>query len=132
MVEAALAVPLFIVLLIGLVEGGRYVFYSESLNHAVREGARYAIIHGEHAVGGAPTGPGSADPSGEAVKQAVRDASLGLGDPENVVVPDPVYDPANNRRGTNVTVTVSYTYSPVVPIFGPITVDAEATLVINN
>lgn len=131
MVEAALALPLFIVLLIGLVEGGRYVFYSESLNHAVREGARYAIIHGENAVDGAPTGPPD-DPSAAAVKQAVRDAAVGLGDPENIVVPDPVYDPANNRRGTNVTVSVSYTYSPIVPIFGAITVDAEATLVINN
>jgi Flp pilus assembly protein TadG len=130
LVEFALAGPIFFILLIGLVEGGRYVFYSESLSHAAREGARYAIIHG--AVSSNPTGPGSGDPSGEAVKQAVRDAAVGMGDVAAVVIPDPTYSPNNNRRGSTVTVTLNYTYTPIVAIFGPITVDAEATLVVNN
>jgi len=37
-----------------------------------------------------------------------------------------------NSRGVPVTVTLEYTYTPIVPVFGPITVEAEATLVINN
>lgn len=131
MVEAAFALPILIVVLVTLVEGGRYVFYSHSLNHAAREGARYAIIHGENAVDGQPTGPPD-DPTAAAVKDAVRDAALGVGDPESITIPDPTYDPFNNRRGSNVTVTISYTYAPVVPVFGPITVEGEATLVINN
>jgi Flp pilus assembly protein TadG len=129
-VEFALAFPIFIVLLIGLVEGGRFVFYSETLNHAVREGARYAIIHGENAIDGLPTGPPD-DPGAAAVKQAVRDAAIGV-DPSAIVIPDPEYQPNNNRRGSSVTVTLAYTYTPIVSVFGSITVEAEATLVINN
>jgi hypothetical protein len=131
MVEFAFTFPIFIALLLGLIEGGRFVFYSESLNHAAREGARYAIIHGEHAVIDRPTGPGSADPAGEDVKAAVRNAAVGM-PASNLVIPNPVYEPNNNRRGSSVTVVVTYIYTPIVPLFGPITVDAEATLVINN
>ena len=131
MVELAFALPIFLVILIGLVEGGRYVFYSETLNHAAREGARYAIIHGENAEIGVPTGPPD-DPSAEAVKQAVRDAALGLQDGGDIVIPDPLYQPNNNRRGSLVTVTLTYIYTPIVPVFGSITIDAEASLVINN
>ncbi len=131
MVEAAFALPIFIVLLVTLVEGGRYVFYSHSLNNAAREGARYAIIHGENAIDGQPTGPPD-DPTAQAVKDAVRDAAVGVGDPDSITVPTPTYDPPNNRRGSTVHVTISYTYAPVVPVFGSITVEGEATLVINN
>lgn len=138
MVEFAFTAPIFFVLLIGLVEGGRFVFYSEALNHAAREGARYAIIHGANSnPASLRTGPAvvpseTSDPTGEFVKQAVRDAAVGFGEPDAIVVPDPVYVPDNNRRPSNVTVRVSYTYTPVVPVFGPITIDAEATLVVNN
>jgi Flp pilus assembly protein TadG len=136
-VEFALAFPIFFMLLIGLIEGGRFVFYSETLNHAAREGARYAIIHGDNS--DLPTGPPT-DASAEAVKQAVRDAAVGISDSGTIVIPNPCYGsrdalPAcslRNDRGVPVTVTIEYTYSPVVSIFGPITIEAEATLVINN
>jgi Flp pilus assembly protein TadG len=131
LVEAALALPIFIFLLIGLIEGGRYVFYSHTLNNAAREGARYAIIHGENAIDGDPTGPPD-DPTAADVKQAIRDAAVGFGDPDGIVILDPVYAPDNNRRGSTVTVDIAYTYTPIVPVFGSITVEAEATLVINN
>lgn len=129
LVEFALAAPIMFVLLIGLVEGGRYVFYSESLNHAAREGARYAIIHGENSDD--PTGPPD-DPSAGDVKLAVRAAAAGFGDGAGLVIPDPVYSPEINRRASAVTVTLRYTYTPIVPIFGAVTVEAESTLVINN
>ena len=131
MVELAFALPIFLIILFGLIEGGRYVFYSETLNHAAREGARYAIIHGEHAEIGVPTGPPH-DPTAAAVKQAVREAAFGLQGGGDIVIPDPLYQPNNNRRGSLVTVTLSYTYTPIVPVFGSITIDAEASLVINN
>ena len=131
LVEFALAFPIFIVLLIGLIEGGRYVFYSESLNHAAREGARYAIIHGANAPDGDSTGPPD-DPSGADIKDAVREASLGFADADEIVIPDPTYVPNNNTRGSSVTVTLQYTYTPIVSVFGSITIEAEATLVVNN
>jgi Flp pilus assembly protein TadG len=142
MAEFALVFPIFIVLLLGLIEGGRFVFYSEMLNHATREGARYAIIHGSNSSN--PTGPTSSDPTGEAVKQAVIDAGQILAnsaDDFDVLAPcwrvgplnpgDPCPN-TNNDRGTTVDVRAQYTYTPIVNVFGPITVRAEATLVINN
>jgi hypothetical protein len=131
LVEAALVLPIFFFLLIGLIEGGRFVFYSHALNNAAREGARYAIIHGENAIDGDPTGPPH-DPTGADVKQAIREAAVGFNDPDDIDIEDPIYDPVNNRRGSTVTVEVAYTYTPIIPVFGPITVEAEATLVINN
>jgi Flp pilus assembly protein TadG len=128
LVEAALALPILIFLLIGLIEGGRFVFYSHALNNAAHEGARYAIIHGENAIDGNPAGPGANDPDVEA---AVLNAAVGFNDPEGVAVTS-VWPRDNNRRADPVTVTIAYTYTPIVPVFGSITVEAEATLVINN
>jgi hypothetical protein len=131
-VEFALAFPIFFVLLIGLIEGGRYVFYSEGLNHAVREGARYAIIHGANSQPAADRAGPPDDPTGEQVKEAVREAAVGFNDPDGIVIPDPTWSPTNNRRGSQVTVTIEYTYTPIVSVFGSITIEAEATLVVNN
>jgi Flp pilus assembly protein TadG len=43
--EFALVAPLFFLLLFGIIEAGRFVFYTEVLANATREGARYAIVH---------------------------------------------------------------------------------------
>ena len=44
----------------------------------------------------------------------------------------PLYDPNTNARGSQATVRVSYTYDAIFPIFPPITIHAEARLVVNN
>src|SRR5947208_1304045 len=44
LVEFAMVAPIFFVLLFGIIEGGRFIFYYETLNNATREGARYAIV----------------------------------------------------------------------------------------
>ena len=44
--EFALVAPVFFLLLFSIIEGGRFIFYYETLNNATREGARYAIVHG--------------------------------------------------------------------------------------
>jgi hypothetical protein len=142
MAEFALVAPVFILVMFGVIEAGRFMFYYEVLNHATREGARYAIVNGSNSLS-CPTGtpaPGSyaCDPTGEDVKDRVRDAAFNtLGG--SLTVPDPWYttqsgDPGDNSRGMNVTVTASYTYSTLVPIvpLPAITVQAESTLVVNN
>lgn len=45
-VEFALAVPIFLVLVLGIFDIGRVVWYSNTLALATQEGARYAIVHG--------------------------------------------------------------------------------------
>jgi hypothetical protein len=134
LVEFALVAPLFFLLLLGIVEAGRFIFYYETLNSATREGARYAIVNGANTLG-CPTGtpaPGSTpcDTAGEDVKQRVRDAAFGV---MTGVVVTPTWQP-DNGRGSTVHVGASYTYhslAPLVPL-PPITVSTESSLVINN
>jgi hypothetical protein len=136
MVEFAMAFPIFLVLLLGLIEGGRYVLYSEILSHATTEGARYGITHGGNAT--CPSGPmadgsASCDYDGDNIKQAVADAAIGLVDGGELDVLEPTWrNPPNNDRGATITVRVQYTYAPVVPLFGPLTISSESSLVINN
>jgi hypothetical protein len=102
------------------------------LNSAARAGVRYAIIHG--AESGDATGPPD-DPSGAATKQAVSDAAFGLVGVGDLVIPDPVYSGPNgssNRRGSHVSLNVSFTYTPLVPLLPNITISAEASGVVNN
>lgn len=140
LVEFAFVAPLFFLLLFGIIEAGRFIYYYEVLNNATREGARYAIVNGANSITscamGGPTGPAapnttSCDPAGDDVRQAVRQAAIGaLG---TAVTVSPTWF-ADNGRGSKVTVEASYTYSALIPIvpLPNITVTAESSLVINN
>lgn len=89
-----------------------------------------------------PGGKTSCDPTGENVKEAVRDAALGLAGTGDFKSLDVYWCPASgtkpcdpqlsNARGNPVTVRSVYTYSPVMPLLPPITIGSESTLVINN
>lgn len=46
LVEFAIVLPVFILLILGFVDLARYVFIQNSLAEAAREGARYAIVEG--------------------------------------------------------------------------------------
>jgi Flp pilus assembly protein TadG len=136
LVEFALVAPLFFLLLFGIIEAGRFIFYYEILNNATREGARYAIVNGANTLG-CPTGPpapGSTacDPAGNDVVARVRSAAFGALSP--ITVTPTWTNPANNGRGATVRVAASYTYRPIVPLvpLPPITISAESSLVVNN
>ena len=129
LVEFALVAPIFFLVLFSIVEAARFVFYYEVLNNATRDGARYAIVHGENSFD--PTGPPN-DPSGADVIARVKQSAIGvLGSAISVT---PTWSPATNERGTTVTVRASYTYSTILPIvpLPPVTVEAESSLVLNN
>lgn len=136
MVEFALVAPMFFLLLFGIIEAGRFIFYYETLNNATREGARYAIVNGANTIG-CPTGPPApgttgCDVAGNDVIARVRAAALGLG---NAVTVTPTWsDPNNNGRGATVTVKAWATYNTLVPLvpLPSITISAESSLVINN
>ena len=148
MAEFALVAPLFFLLLFGIIEAGRFIFYYEVLNNATREGARYAIVNGDNSVD-CPTGPPATpskacDTTGDDVVQKVRDAAVGiLG--TGVAVERCWWNESYpcdfvshggyvNERSATVTVTATYTYSSLIPIvpLPNITVEAESSLVINN
>jgi hypothetical protein len=134
LVEFALIAPLFFVLLFGIVEAGRFIFYYETLNNATREGARYAIVNGANTLG-CPTGPpapgtSACDPTGEDVKARVREAAFGV---ISGITVTPTWF-SDNGRGSTVTVAASFTYRSLIPLvpLPPITVATESSLVVNN
>jgi hypothetical protein len=145
--EFALVIPFFLLLVFGIIEGGRFIFYYEMLNNATREGARYAIVHGYNAADGCPSGPmpdgsASCDEPGNNVKDAVRKGSLGLVSVGEFISLDVYWCPAfgpkpcspqlSNDRGNPVTVRAAYRYRPLLPGLPQITIQSESTLVINN
>jgi Flp pilus assembly protein TadG len=146
MVEFALVAPMFFLLLFGIIEAGRFIFYYETLSNATREGARYAIVNGANTLGcpSGPPAPGSSpcDSAGNNVVTRVRQAALGVSGTGVTVDRCWWYTACNvgthgdgdNARGATVTVTASYTYRSLIPLvpLPPINVSAESSLVINN
>ena len=134
LVEFALVVPFFLLLLFGIIEAGRFIFYYETLSNATREGARYAIVNGANTLGcpSGPPAPGSSacDTSGANVAARVKSSAIGL--PNSISV-TPTWTP-DNGRGSTVEVEAHMTYHVLVPLvpLPDITVTAESTLVINN
>jgi Flp pilus assembly protein TadG len=137
LVEFVLVAPIFFLILFGIIDFGRYVYYVQILNNAAREGTRYAIVHGADSL--APTGPPD-DPSGADVIEVVREYLVGVIGIEDAstltITPTWGTPPAtpDNDRGTKVTVEVTYAFHSVIPIvpIPPISVEGASTLVINN
>lgn len=45
LVEASIILPIFLMMLLGIFEYSRYVMVRNLVDHAAREGARYAVVH---------------------------------------------------------------------------------------
>ena len=143
LVEFALVAPMLFVLILAVIEAGRFIFFQELLNNATREGARYAIVRGADYAddGGCASGPYPGDPdlntaatsascdfAGNRVKSEVLEASLSVVSLGDLFVHDPVWtdrgnftnpspgDPntGHNGRGNYVTVFVDFTYEPLL------------------
>jgi hypothetical protein len=134
--EFALVAPIFFLLVFATIDFGRYVYYVQILNNAAREGARYAIVHGNNSF--QPAGPTADD---AAVASVVRSNAIGVLDTGAVLTihsnwTDPMHpgDPPSNARGHVVKVSVSYAFKSLIPIvpLPPITITGESSLVINN
>jgi Flp pilus assembly protein TadG len=159
MVEFALVIPVFLLLLIGLFDFGRVIWVNDTLATAAREAVRYAIVHGGSDSTLCPAGPGgnvpadscppfpdgTAYPSGslQAIKDVAERWAIGSG---NVTVSvcygavtscaDDVSEVgATNERGTQVTVTVTSTVTLAAPSllgFGGFDLSATSTMLVNH
>lgn len=49
LVEFAIVLPIFILVLVGIIDGGRVIFAGNSLSEAAREGARWGSVQGRSA-----------------------------------------------------------------------------------
>ncbi len=92
--EFGLVFPIFLLMVVGTIEVGRGIWTYNTLAHAARQGARFAMIHGSQS----PT-------TAEEVRTVVRNAAVGL-NPSQIAVtttwPDGV------ARGNEVRIAVRY------------------------
>src|SRR5918992_1104793 len=156
LVEFALVLPILTLLLAGFWDLGRVVLANDSLNHAAREAARYAIVHGGSSANPCPVGPAAEDavvpvaspscphpsPSKESIYQAARESAEFGGITVTVevcygegCVGDTDAADATNERGTPVTVTVHSTLQMVAGSligFTSFDVSSSSTMLVNH
>jgi Flp pilus assembly protein TadG len=157
LVEFALILPVFLLVLFGLIDAGRFVYMNSVLSQAAREGARVAAVEASW-LGSTATGCNAANgpvcPTNvAALKVDVAAAANRMVAPFGSIKSADVYiscDPqgspptgnwtgatcANNAPATDVvSVRVILTFTPITPvvsqILGSITTSGSATMVIN-
>jgi len=155
--EFAIVLPIFLLVVFGMIDIGRVIWATDNITNAAREGARYASIHGGSEVleSFCPTGPslaGTPQPgcaawspdSKEPTRTATRNFLVASGSSTTVWVcyyattacsGNTDESGVTNARGVYVTVTVQ----AVVPILtgsllgmSGFTVNAHSTVLVNN
>jgi hypothetical protein len=102
LVEYALTIPIFLVLLLIILDFGRITFYYASLTNAVREGARWGVIQSHHG-------------NASQVEDRARSHAFGL-DPDLIQFDEVTwYKPANTLLSTHfIQVRASYEFTPII------------------
>jgi Flp pilus assembly protein TadG len=103
LVEFSLVLPIFLVMMMGIVDVGRAIWAQNSLASAAREGARLAIVHGGTSTTLCPIGPPATT---ETIPPATTPSCPYLA-PSTQQIKDAVIAAAN-AGGTGLTVTVCY------------------------
>ena len=156
LLEFALVIPIFLALLIGMVDIGRIVWANNTVSNAAREAARFAVVHGGSRTTACPVGPPATvtiippasascpfpSPSKEAIRNTARAFIVAGGSALTVTV---CYGAgcsgntdtfgATNARGTPVTVRVTSRVDMIVSTLVGISsagVSAESTMLVNH
>jgi hypothetical protein len=156
MVEFAIVLPIFLAMLLGIVDFGRVIWATNSLSNAASEAARFAIVHGGSANDPCPVGPPGPDaniPAASAScpypapsKQAVKNVAIGYaiagGSSVTATVcygtgcsGDTDAASATDARGTPVTVVVTSNISLVAPALlgmGSFAITGRSTMLVNH
>jgi Flp pilus assembly protein TadG len=105
LVEFALILPIFLLLITGLFDLARAVWQENTLAYASREGTRYAIVHGA----GSSLVLGPSNPAEPNITAVVQKAAVGVA---NVTVAT-AWPDGGNSRGQRVSVDAT---APFVPL----------------
>jgi Flp pilus assembly protein TadG len=155
LVEFALVLPLFLLMLFAMVDIGRVIWANDNLANAAREGARWASVHGNWKYAECQTGPAAGTtppvqctPTTPDTKEPTRVHTRGflVAPGSNVVIYVCYYatnpcsldtdeTSASNGRGGFVTVTATSTVQIITGSFlgmGSFPVSSSATVIINN
>jgi Flp pilus assembly protein TadG len=153
LVEFALVLPVFLLLLFGLVDMGRYVYLNSTLSQAAREGARVAAVEAAWlgsadpscGTAGGPVCPANlaalrADVLAGANRMMAPFGSIAVADLYTscgATVPSPLTTQTCTDRAINryAAIRVVLVFRPITPIvssmFSSITTQASATMAIN-
>lgn len=102
LVEFAVVVPVFLMIVLGLFDGARAVWHYNTLAQATREGTRYAIVHSEATT--------------TQIENVVRGHASGLSQGRltvTVTFPD-----GGQRPGDKVDVHATYSFKPLFDLVG--------------
>jgi Flp pilus assembly protein TadG len=138
MVEFALVAPLLFLTLLAVIEVGRFILAYEVANNAVREGTRYAIVHGYYSI--APVGPNPDAPDSSCPPATVSTAAVTDVVQRNAYTLPPATDivacwpDGTNVRGQRVSIEADFPFRVLLPLvpLPTINIHAESILVINN
>jgi Flp pilus assembly protein TadG len=103
-VEFAISSLVFLFILLGVAEIARYAADRQDLISAVHAASRYAVVHGSD----------SNAPATAAALQAMVGSKLVLIN-ANAITTTATFSP-DNKPGSQVTITASYTWKPLVPL----------------
>ena len=113
--EVALALPVMLFAMLGLVDIGRGVAAKAALGHAARQATRYASVRSSTSTSPATT---------SSIESYLVGHVEGL-DPELLLV-STSWSPANTR-GSKVSVSVSYNFEPIMPFIPIESVELESS-----
>ncbi len=102
LVEYAIIFPILFVVLMGIFDLGRVVFYYSALTNIAREGARYGAVHPDDLPG---------------ISTAVCHLAVGL----EMGCPNPTAETLNVTKLNNdnyIQVSLTYKFAPVTPVIG--------------
>ncbi|MEP7341699.1 MAG: TadE/TadG family type IV pilus assembly protein [Acidobacteriota bacterium] len=122
LVELALILPIFFLLIFGVLDFGRGIWAYNTLSYASREGVRYAIVRGSKS---------QTPASVSDIRQIVIAQTGGL-DASKLTVT--VTWLPNNSPGSNVKVQAQYNFVSLVPLLnlGTIALTSSSNMVITN
>ncbi|HEU4340264.1 MAG TPA: TadE family protein [Candidatus Binatia bacterium] len=128
-VEFTLCFILFLLLIFLIVEGGRMIFYYDTVSHVAREGARFAIVRGSSSAS-----PASQTDIANFVKARAVGVSVKTVDVCWKTAPTSACDNTPKGPGSIVQVKVISDFDPVAPIIpqGIITLSSTTQMVISQ
>jgi hypothetical protein len=130
-VEAAIVLPVFFLILFTLIDFSRYFFTQITLQHAMREGGRFAVTGRQLPD---PLNPMSLQARLASVRQIVKQAAVGV----DVDVSDIRISSVKGGQdsagvpGDTVTISMSYTFEFVTPLVGQFFNDGSNTFTVST
>ncbi|TVR75835.1 MAG: pilus assembly protein [Sphaerobacteraceae bacterium] len=122
MVEFALVLPVFLAITLGTIELGWLVFANHTLTNATREGARYAMVHGQRSGDVATV---------STVAPVVQD--FGGRFASEITVTNVEFTPDTAEPGSQVLVETSYDHAPIIGMIigaGTINLTSSSTVIV--